>query len=64
VGLILRYSLLNTHLNNMGLIDEPISIACGMEDELAFHLLCNCLILLSLRMRTFSKPMLIVEEYK
>jgi hypothetical protein len=48
----------------MGLIDEPICIAFGMEDESAFHLLCDCPILISLRMRTFSKPILGVEEYE
>jgi hypothetical protein len=39
-------------------------IACGMEDESAFHLLCDCPSLISLRMRTFSKPILGVEEYE
>jgi hypothetical protein len=54
----------NKHLHNMCLIDEPICIACGMEDESAFHLVCNCPSLISLRMRTFSKPILSVEEYE
>jgi hypothetical protein len=34
----------------MGLIDEPICIACGMENESAFHLLdllCDCPSLIS-----------------
>jgi hypothetical protein len=48
----------------MGLIDEPICIVCGVEDESAFPLLCNCPNLISLRMRTFSKPILSVEEYE
>jgi hypothetical protein len=48
----------------MGLLDEPICIACGMEDELAFHLLYNCQSLISLRVRTFSKPILSVEKYE
>jgi hypothetical protein len=55
---------LNKHLHNMGLIDELICIACGMKDETAFHLLCDCPSLISLRMRTFSKPILSVEEYE
>jgi hypothetical protein len=31
---------LNKHLHNMGL-DEPICIACMMEDESAFRFLCD-----------------------
>jgi hypothetical protein len=48
----------------MGLLDELICIVCGMEDESAFHLLCNCPSLISLRMRIFSKPILSVEGYE
>jgi hypothetical protein len=32
VGLIIGHCPLNKHLHNMGLIDEPICIACRMED--------------------------------
>jgi hypothetical protein len=64
VGLVIRHCPLNKQLHNMGLIDEPICIACGMEDESAFRLLCNCPSLLSPRMRTFSKPILSVKEYE
>jgi hypothetical protein len=64
VGLITGHCPLYKHLHNMGLIDEPICIACGMEDESAFHFLCNCSSLISPRMRSFSKPILSVEEYE
>jgi hypothetical protein len=64
VGLINGHFPLNKHLHNTGLIDEPISIAGRMENESGFHLLCDCLSLISLRMRTFSKPILSVEEYE
>jgi hypothetical protein len=64
VGLITEHCPLNKHLHNMCLIDEPICIACEMEDESEFHLLCNCPSVISLRMRTFSKPILNVEEYE
>jgi hypothetical protein len=64
VGLITGHCSLNKHLHNMGLMDEPIWIVCGMEDESAFHLLSNCPSLISLRMRSFSKPILSVEEYE
>jgi hypothetical protein len=30
--------LMNKHLHNMGRIEEFIGMACGMENELAFHL--------------------------
>jgi hypothetical protein len=59
-----RHCPLNKHLHNMSLIDEPICIACGKEDESEFYLLCDCPSLISLRMRTFSKPTLSVEKYK
>jgi hypothetical protein len=58
VGLITGHCPLNKHLHNMGLIDEP------KEDKSTFHLLFNCPSLISLRMRTFSKPILSVEEYE
>jgi hypothetical protein len=64
VGLITGHCALNKHLHNMGLIDEPICIACGIEDESAFYLLCDCPSLISLKMLTFSKPILSVEEYE
>jgi hypothetical protein len=43
-----------------------ICIACGIEDESAFHLLSDCssLIYLYIRMRTFSKLIPSVEEYE
>jgi hypothetical protein len=59
VGLITGHCPLNKHLHNMGLIDKPICIACWMEDVW----LCDCPILISLIMHTFSKPNLSVEEY-
>jgi hypothetical protein len=59
-----RHCPLNKHLQNMGLIDEPICIAFGMKDESAFHLLCNCPSLISLKMRLFLKPIVSVEEYE
>jgi hypothetical protein len=64
VGLITGHCPLNKHLHNMGLTDEPICIACGMEDETAFHLLCKCPILISLRMHLFSKSILSVKFKK
>jgi hypothetical protein len=35
-----------------------------MEDEPAFHLLCSWPSLISLRMHTFSKTILSIEEYE
>jgi hypothetical protein len=63
LGLITGNCPSNKHLLNMGLKDELICIACGMEDESAFHLLCDCSSLISLRMCTFSNLILSVEEY-
>jgi hypothetical protein len=64
VGFITGHGPLNKHLPNMGLIDEPICIVCGMEDESVFRLLCINPNLISLRLRTFSKRILSVEEYE
>jgi hypothetical protein len=62
-GLITVKCPLNKDLHNMGLIDLPISIACGVEDESLFHLLCDCPSMISLRMHTFAKQILSVQEY-
>jgi hypothetical protein len=59
VGLITSHCPLNKHLHNMGLTVEPICLACEIEDESAFHLLCDCHF-----QRTFSKPILGVEKYE
>jgi hypothetical protein len=64
VGLITEHCPLNKHVHKMGLTDEPICNACGMTYLSAFHLLCGCPSLITLRMRKFSKPMLGVEEYE
>jgi hypothetical protein len=64
VGLITGHCPLNKHLHNMGLTDESICNASQMKDESAFHLLCDCPSLISLRIRIFSKPILGVEEYE
>jgi hypothetical protein len=60
MGLITGHCPLSKHLHNMGLKDELICIACGMEDEPAFHLLCDCLSLISLRIRMRTG----IEEYE
>jgi hypothetical protein len=66
--LITGHCPFNKHLYYMGLLGKPICIACGMEggmeDESAFHLLCNCPSLISLKMSTFTKPILSVVEYE
>jgi hypothetical protein len=54
MGLVTGQCPSKKHLHYMGLIDEAICIACGMEDESVFHLLCDCSSLISLRMRTGS----------
>jgi hypothetical protein len=40
VGLITGHCPLNKHLHNMGLIDEPLCIACRIEDE-STHKFCE-----------------------
>jgi hypothetical protein len=63
-GVTLSFNRLNKHLHKTSLIDEPVWIACGMEDESVFNFLCSCPSLISLRMRTFSKQILDVDEYE
>jgi hypothetical protein len=51
VGIITGQAL-EKHLHNMGLIDEPICIACYI-----FYI-CTCPSLIALRVHTFLKPIL------
>jgi hypothetical protein len=39
VGLITGHCPLNKRLHNMGLIDEPICIPCGMEESVSLVIL-------------------------
>jgi hypothetical protein len=48
----------------LGLIDEPICIACWMEDGSTFIFLCSCPSPISLRICKFSKPIHGADEHE
>jgi hypothetical protein len=47
----------------MGLLSDPTCATCG-EKESAFHFICMCSTLATLRTQIFGKPKLSVSEYK
>jgi ribonuclease HI len=49
VSLITGYCSLNSHLHRMGLTQSPICGACSIQAESAFHFLCVCPTLATLR---------------
>ena len=42
VGVLIGHSLVNYHLYNIGLSNEPDCRFCGEEDETTEHLTCRC----------------------
>jgi hypothetical protein len=48
----------------MGLSENPLNLACGLEEETASHFVCVCPALSIARTREFDKPILNEREYK
>jgi ribonuclease HI len=42
VGLLTGHGALRKHLCTMGVVDDATCRGCGVEDETAFHILCDC----------------------
>jgi hypothetical protein len=64
IGLLTGHVRLNKHLHRMGLVSDPICVACGIEEESALHFICVCPTLANLRTQIFGKPILSVSEYE
>jgi hypothetical protein len=48
----------------MGLSENPLCLACRLEEETAFHFVCECQALSIARTREFGKPILNEREFK
>jgi hypothetical protein len=46
------------HLHGLGLAEDPVCLVCGLEEETAFHIVCECPALSIARTREFGKPIL------
>lgn len=62
VGALTGHCKLNDHLAKIRLRDDPDCDLCGRAVETAQHILCNCVVLSSIRKRILSKPTLTREE--
>jgi hypothetical protein len=54
---------LNKHLHRMGLTTIPVCESCQLEEETAFHFVCVCPTLATLRTRIFGKPIMNASEF-
>ena len=63
VSLITGHCCLNSHLHKMRLTQSPICGACSLEAESAFHFLCVCPTLATLRLRIMGKPIINASEF-
>jgi len=50
------------HYNTLGKEPEPDCRKCGMEEETAYHIVCECPAIKSIRVRLYRKPLLLSEE--
>jgi hypothetical protein len=62
--LITGHGKFRKHLHRMGLSDNTLCLACGLEEETAFHFMCECPALSTARKLAFIKPLLNENEYK
>jgi len=53
---------LRKHPHTLGKISEPDCRKCGMEEETAHHIVCECPAIKSIRVRLYEKPLLLPEE--
>jgi hypothetical protein len=64
VSVITGHGKFRKHFHRMGLSENPPCVACGLEEETAFHFVCVCPALSIARTREFGKPILNGREYK
>jgi len=57
--MIKGHCLLWKHLYTLGVASEP---DCGMEEDTAHHIMCECPAIKSLRVRLYGKSLLLPEE--
>ena len=64
VSAITGHGNFRKHLHRMRLAESPFCGGCELEDETAFHIICECPSFSLLRIRTFGQPMLDERQYK
>jgi hypothetical protein len=64
VSIISGHDKFRKHLHRMGLSDNRLCLACGLEEETAFHFMCECPAFSIARTFAFGKPLLNEREYK
>lgn len=62
VEMITGHCRLMKHLHTLGIKPEPDCRKCGMEEETAFHVLCECPAVMAARTKLYGKPLLLAEE--
>jgi hypothetical protein len=63
VSVITGHGKFRKNLHRMGLSDNPLCLACGLEKETVFHFMCECPALSVARTHAFGKPLLNESEY-
>ena len=62
VEAITGHCSLKKHMHTMGKVSEPDCRKCGLEDETAFHILCDCPTIMSLRVRIYGRHILLPDD--
>jgi hypothetical protein len=64
IHIVQKFPTVNTrkHFHRVSLSENSLCVACGLEEETAFHFICPALSIA--RTREFGKPILNEREYK
>lgn len=60
--MITGHCSLRKHLHKIGKATEPDCRLCGMDDETAFHILCECPATERVRITEYDKPKITTED--
>jgi hypothetical protein len=63
VSVITGHCCLNKHLHRMGLATSPVCASCQLKEETAFHFVCVCPTLATLRTRILGKAVMNALEF-
>jgi len=62
VEMIIGHFRLWKHLDTLGKVPKPNCRKCGMEEETALYIVCECPAIKSIRERLYGKALLLPEE--
>jgi len=51
------------HLHTLGIASEPDCRKCGMEEETAQHVVCECPTIKTIRVRLYGETVLLHEKF-